>query len=142
MTDKTTSASTAPQQHDGATHDRVTVLLPLPVGEGYDYRVPADLALEEGDFVTVPLGRRSVIGVVWGLGGSSDIAETRLKDVIARLDAPPMSAVLRRFVAWVAAYTLTAPGQVLRMAMSVPAALEPPAPAIAYRLAEGFDVEA
>ncbi|WP_370690791.1 primosomal protein N', partial [Falsiroseomonas sp.] len=142
MTDKTTSASTAPQQHDGATHDRVTVLLPLPVGEGYDYRVPADLVLEEGDFVTVPLGRRSVIGVVWGLGGSSDIAETRLKDVIARLDAPPMTPVLRRFVAWVAAYTLTAPGQVLRMAMSVPAALEPPAPAIAYRLAEGFDVEA
>ena len=39
-----------------------------------------------------------------------------------------MTESLRRFVDWVAAYTLAPPGAVLRMAMSAPAALEPPPP--------------
>ena len=46
-----------------------------------------------------------------------------------------MIASLRRFVDWVAAYTLSPPGAVLRMAMSVPAALEPPAPQAGWTLA-------
>ena len=45
--------------------DRVTVLLPLPLGRGYTYGVPADLDLAPGDFVAVPLGPRTVTGVVW-----------------------------------------------------------------------------
>src|SRR4051812_6394816 len=46
-----------------------------------------------------------------------------------------MTASLRRFVDWVAAYTLSPPGAVLRMAMSVPAALEPPTPQAGWMLA-------
>ena len=41
------------------------------------------------------------------------------EDVIAKLDAPPLPERPRRFVDWVAAYTLAPPGAVLRMAMSV-----------------------
>ncbi|KAF0144067.1 MAG: primosomal protein N' (replication factor Y) (superfamily II helicase), partial [Rhodospirillaceae bacterium] len=48
----------------------------------------------------------------------------RLRPVLAVLDAPPLPAVVMRFIDWVAAYTLSPPGAVLRMAMSVPAALE------------------
>ncbi|MFQ5972050.1 MAG: primosomal protein N' [Alphaproteobacteria bacterium] len=109
----------------------ISVLLPLPLSGAYDYRVDGDLSLRPGDFVVVPLGPRLVYGVVWG-PPKGDVDPEKLKPIAERLDAPPMPEVLRRFVDWVAAYTLAAPGSVLRMAMSVPAALEPPAPRRAY----------
>jgi primosomal protein N' (replication factor Y) len=68
--------------------------------------------------------------------GGPPVADGRLKPVLARLpDAPPMTESLRRFVDWVSAYTLSPPGAVLRMAMSAPAALEPPAPRAGWTLA-------
>ena len=84
----------------------------------------------------VPLGGREVIGVAWDGEPDSALPERKLRDVVAVLDVPPMTATLRRFVEWVAAYTLTPPGAVLRMAMSAPAALEPPTPQAGWRLAE------
>ncbi|MGF1640357.1 MAG: primosomal protein N' [Rhodospirillales bacterium] len=104
--------------------ERVAVLLPLPLGSPYDYRIPADLALSEGDFVRVPFGRRTLTGVVWGTG-SDAIGEDRLKDVLGRCETPPLSAATRRFVHWVAAYTVHPLGSVLRMVMSVPEAVQP-----------------
>ncbi|HEC90710.1 MAG TPA: primosomal protein N', partial [Alphaproteobacteria bacterium] len=116
--------------------NRVKVLLPLPLGDAYDYRVAADLALNPGDFVLVPLGRRRVSGVVWeGAEKGCRVAEEKLKDVIGLLDVPPMPEALRRLVDWVAAYTMQPRGAVLKMAMSVPAALEPPKASTAYRQA-------
>jgi len=113
--------------------DRVSVLLPLPLAGAYDYRVPEGMTVADGDFVSVPLGGRQARGVVWG-AGTGDIDEKRLKDVTARLDCPPLPAVSRRFVEWVAAYTLSSLGPVLKMAMSVPAALDPPKPVSAFVL--------
>ena len=103
---------------------RVGVLLPLPLAGVFDYRVPAGQGLAPGDFVLVPLGRRRVAGVVWG-AAVGDVAEDRLKEVYRRLDAPPLPEASRRFVDWVAAYALAPAGAVVRMAMSVPEALEP-----------------
>ncbi len=111
---------------------RVSVLLPLPLGTAYDYRLPADMTLTPGDFVSVPLGRRTVSGVVWGDGDANGVAEERLKDVAARLDCPPMPGALRDLVDWVARYTLSPRGAVLRMAMSIPEALEPAPPRTGY----------
>src|SRR5215467_14215380 len=110
----------------------VSVLLPLPLAGAYDYRAEADLRLERGDFVVVPLGSREVIGVVWG-AGSGDIGRAKLRDGVARVDAAPLPDVLCRFVEWVAQYTMAPPGAVLAMAMRVPAALEPPRGIAAWR---------
>ena len=113
---------------------RVSVLLPLPLVGAYDYVVPEGLTLEPGAFVVVPLGPREVTGVVWGKG-SDEFDRAKLKEVVERLEgALPLPEAVRRFVDWVAAYTLALPGAVLRMAMSVPAALEPPRPTSAFRL--------
>ena len=112
---------------------RVRVLLPLPLGGAYDYRVPhGSGALTEGAFVRVPLGSRETIGVVWG-AAEGGFPAAKLKDVIAPLDCPPLGVELRRLIDWVAAYTLAPPGAVLRMAMSVREALQPAPPRIAYR---------
>src|SRR5438876_2526798 len=112
---------------------RVSVLLPLPLGGAYDYRLPDDMDLSPGDFVVVPLGTREVIGVVWD-AELGEVADAKLKPIAEKLDAPPLSAELRRFVEWVAHYTLTPLGAVLRMAMSVPDALSPPRPMLAWAM--------
>lgn len=117
---------------------RVSVLLPLPLDGAYDYAVPAELELAPGDLVRVPLGGREVIGVVWEAGADSGrVPDVRLKPVSARYDFPPLPEVQRRFIEWVASYTMAAPGAVLRMALRAPRALEPPKPLVAYCLAPG-----
>ena len=116
--------------HEG---DRVSVLLPLPLGGAYDYVVPPDLNLGEGDFITVPLGSREVNGVVWG-PGDWDVDARKLRHVTGRHDLPSLSADARAFIEWVAAYTLAPTGAVLRMAMSVRSVFKPAAPRVAYRL--------
>ncbi|MDP6013382.1 MAG: primosomal protein N' [Alphaproteobacteria bacterium] len=103
----------------------VRVLLPLPLVGTYDYRLPETLGVVPGSFVSVPLGPRSVTGVVWREGAGDVVAE-KLRDIESVLSAPPMGKPLRDLVDWVAGYTLATRGTVLRMAMSVPAALEPP----------------
>jgi len=113
---------------------RVAVLLPLPLAGAYDYRVADGQSLSDGDVVRVPLGPRRLVGVVWG-GGTGDIDESRLRPVEATLPVPPLPPVMRRFVDWVAAYTVHAPGAVLRMVLSVQAALEPPRPILALAMA-------
>jgi len=110
---------------------QASVLLPLPLAGAYDYLVPAGESVEAGSFVEAPLGGRSVLGVVWGEAeGGVDAA--KLKPLRAVLDAPPLPEVSRAFVDWVARYTVHPPGAVLRMMMSVPEALEPPRPIVAY----------
>ncbi|MEN8197154.1 MAG: DEAD/DEAH box helicase, partial [Pseudomonadota bacterium] len=131
------ASSTEPALKPNAAR-RVSVLLPLPLGTAYDYRQPADMELTPGDFVSVPLGRRQTVGVVWGDGDLAGIEESRLKDVTARLDCPPMPDATRRLVDWVARYTLSPAGAVLRMAMSIPEALEPAPPSAGYVRAENI----
>ena len=121
-----------------APGQRVRVLLPLPLEGAYDYRLPPELVAGPGCFVEVPLGGRVSLGVIWDdAPGPEQVAESRLRAVIAVKPAPPMPAPLRRLVDWVAAYTLSPPGAVLRMAMSAPAALEAPAAASGWRRVTG-----
>ncbi|HEY3918408.1 MAG TPA: primosomal protein N' [Stellaceae bacterium] len=127
-----------PERHASSaesTERRVSVLLPLPLASAYDYSVPHDLNVTAGDFVAVPLGKRQLAGVVWG-DGSGDVASAKLKAVEEILPAPPLSGELRRFIDWVANYTLSSAGAVLRMAMSVPDALEPARALAGFVLAE------
>ncbi len=118
-----------------AVSARVRVLLPLPLHGAYDYTVPADMALRPGDFVRVPLGPRELCGVVWD-GEAGDVSEAKLKPVAELLPAPPLKEELRRFVEWVANYTIAPTGAVLRMAMSVTDALVPPRGLTVFALAE------
>src|SRR5215469_1551856 len=109
----------------GSTARRVRVLLPLPLPDALDYLVPEGKSPELGSFVRVPLGQRSLVGIVWD-GMDDGLAEERLKPIIETLDTPRLQPELRHFVERVAAYTMAPPGAVLRMTMSVPEALQPP----------------
>ena len=102
---------------------RVRVLLPYPFAGPFDYALPGDMTLVPGDVALVPLGRREIAGVVWDGppdgAGDGAVADIRLKPVIGVLDTPRLPAASRRFVDWVAAYTLAMPGDVLAMALRV-----------------------
>jgi primosomal protein N' (replication factor Y) len=104
----------------------VPVLVPLPLDTPFDYA--ADLELHAGDYVEVPFGPRQVIGVVWEAAPDRPVASERLKPIRRRLDAPPMPRPLRQLIDHLARVTLHPLGSALKLALSVPAALEPPAP--------------
>lgn len=126
--------SSQPGSVENISRRTVRILLPLPLADAYDYSVPDGLEVAAGHFVIVPLGKRETIGVVWG-DGTGEVAPVKLRDVAGVLPALPMAPALRRFIDWVAAYTLSPPGAVLRMAMSVPSALDAPKTEIVYRAA-------
>src|SRR5215469_842567 len=104
---------------------RIRVLLPLPLPEALDYLAPEEL--DPGSFVRVPLAQRRVIGVVWD-GAGDGLPAARLKPILESLPTLRLPPELRRFVERVAAYAMAPAGSVLRMAMSVTEALEPPKP--------------
>ena len=103
----------------------VPVLVPLPAPGPYSYAVPEGMHVEAGSVVQVPLGPRQVIGVVWDGGNDDKLDPKKLRPITLAFDCPPLSAEMRRFVEWVASYTLSPPGLVARMAIRAPAALAP-----------------
>ena len=128
----------------------VDVLVPYPVEKAYSYAVPAELDIQEGNYVTVPLGSRDVIGVVWNTetqvppqnATGTAKRKPKIKEIIHRMDdMPSMPREHRNFIDWVARYTLTPKGFVLKMALSVSSAFNPPAPVTAYQKAANISEE-
>ena len=107
----------------------VDVLVPVALDKTYSYRVSAGMHLSPGDLVSVPLGAREAIGVVWDRDPDATSGSgSNLKPVIARHDWPSLSSNLRKLVDWIAGYTLSPKGMVMRLAMRDPlnAAAEKP----------------
>jgi very-short-patch-repair endonuclease len=111
----------------------LSVLVPYPVEKAYDYAVPAGLDLQDGDYVVVPLGKREITGIVWG---AAEGATKKLKAVIDKYDLPAMPKVQRDFLDWMAGYTMNPRGNILKMALSAPAALKPASGIKAYKLSK------
>ena len=121
------ATSSLPTLTDSAV--RITVLLPLGIDTVYDYLTADAANAPEGAFVRVPLASRMVTGVVWRHVTDEDeprLTHDKLKHIGEILPVPVMTKSLRKLIDWVAEYTLAKRGAVLRMAMSVPEALEPP----------------
>ncbi|OJX13991.1 MAG: hypothetical protein BGO77_01335 [Caedibacter sp. 37-49] len=98
---------------------KVGVLLPVPLSQVYDYVVPEGMSVDVGDIVLVPFGSRRLYGVIWRI---SDFAETSkpLKQVYDKFDLPTIPGVNLEFIEWVANYTLTPLGAMLKLMLSVP----------------------
>lgn len=104
---------------------RIAVLLPFPFNHAFTYAVPPGLEPADGAVVTVPLGRRMVSGVVWDEPGDATITDQRLKPIASITVTPALPATLRRFIDWVAHYTMAPRGEVLALALKTNL-LEPP----------------
>jgi primosomal protein N' (replication factor Y) (superfamily II helicase) len=116
-----------------AAAETVGVLTTEPLGRVLDYKSPEG-GCGDGDFVEVPLGPRRVLGVVWGKG-KGDWDPAKVRSIARVLDAPPMRAELRTFLARAAEYTLTPLPAMLRLATRAPGLGDPPSTRRVYRLA-------
>jgi primosomal protein N' (replication factor Y) (superfamily II helicase) len=99
----------------------VSILLPLPLPEAFDYVVPEGMALAAGDIVEAPLGKQTRIGVVWAVNPDHDGGN--LKPVTSKFETPPLSKPIRDFVDFAARYLVVPPGQILAMILRNPEAL-------------------
>ncbi|TFL20029.1 primosomal protein N' [Jannaschia formosa] len=113
----------------------VAVLTTQPLDRALDYRAPEG-GVAEGDFVRVPLGPRTVLGVVWGPAEGGWPIE-KLRPIQAVLDVPPMAPAFRDFLERAGAYTLTPMVAMLRLAMRAPGLGEPPGKRKVYALGTG-----
>jgi primosomal protein N' (replication factor Y) len=100
------------------------VLVPMPAERPYTYAVPDGMQVVPGSIVQVPLGPREVAGVVWD-ADPGQIDAKKLRPISQVFDCPPLSDDMRRFIDWVADYTLSPPGLAARMALRAPAAFDP-----------------
>lgn len=114
-----------------ATSTVAGVLLPLPLAGAYDYKLPPGVQAERGLLVAAPLGKREVLGVVWGEPAGT-VGDNRLKLAQPLQGTPALPPKLCDFIDWVARYTLTPPGQILAMVLRSRGAFEPEARRIAY----------
>ena len=112
----------------------VMVATALPFGDGVlDYVAATPLAA--GQIVTVPLGTRHLPGVVMGPAQGALQAD-KLKPVHSIADLPPLDAGMRDFITWVAGWTLSPPGAVLKMALPVADALTAPQATMGWAVAQ------
>ena len=103
------------------------VLVPMPADRPYSYAVPEGETAVAGAIVRVPLGPREVAGVVWD-GAAETVDARKLRPISQIFDCPPIDEPTRRFIDWVAAYTLSPPGMVARMLLRAPEAFDPEPP--------------
>ncbi|HEY3637963.1 MAG TPA: DEAD/DEAH box helicase, partial [Rhizomicrobium sp.] len=112
-------------RESNAQEMRAGVLLPLPLGGIYDYRL--DEPLPRGAIVAAPLGPRLLLGVVWGEADGT-VSPEKLKRAEPLPGHPQLPASLCDFIDWTARYTLSPPGSMLAMALRARQAFEPEIP--------------
>ncbi|WP_417679381.1 primosomal protein N' [Roseibium sp.] len=115
-----------------------SVMVPVAVPGPYTYKVPPGVSVVPGTIVRVPLGPREVLGAVWDNEPDPAINPKKLKSISHVYEgARPLDQDLRRFIDWVANWTLAAPGMVLRMVLRSEEALEEEPPVAGVRKIEG-----
>jgi primosomal protein N' (replication factor Y) len=115
----------------------IKILLPVFLPEALIYGVPENMDVKPGDIVRVPLGNKSIIGVVL----EDEVKFTgsfKIKNITAKLEIKPLSKELLKFILWVAEYNFTSPGSILKMVLSSTEALNPQKMIKAYKISEVF----
>jgi primosomal protein N' (replication factor Y) len=97
--------------------NEIQVLLPLIGGKTvFDYSIPQDVFLKVGDFVSAPFRRKEVVGVVWSFI-KSELPKSKVKSIIQKYDLPSLTDKHIKFIRFIADYTVSDIGAVLKMMM-------------------------
>lgn len=96
----------------------LSVAVPAPLFQSFDYLAPDDLDVAIGSRVLVPFGRRSLVGVVVDQPERSDYQDSKLKSIKALLDQQSLFPHdWLELCKWVAAYYHHPVGEVIATAM-------------------------
>ena len=90
----------------------VNVLVPLALNEPFSYN--SSFELEVGDFVSVPFGNKTMIGLVLEINVQVKDG-IKLKDVVDIINIKPLQKELITFMKWTSEYNLIPFGNVLKM---------------------------
>ncbi|MDR1207402.1 MAG: primosomal protein N' [Rickettsiales bacterium] len=101
--------------------DIIKVLVPIAIGDGYDYRLA--MPAEIGQFASVYVMNRLYVGVIVGLG-TSNLPHDKIKPVTAIHDSRLSSCDLQ-WIMKMSDWTMMPPGAVLRLIINVPEAFAP-----------------
>jgi primosomal protein N' (replication factor Y) (superfamily II helicase) len=108
-----------------ATKRILRVAVPTPLYGSFDYLIPAGVDPEQicpGCRVRVPFGRQQLVGLALELRSHSDYPASKLKPLLAVLDATPvLGSELLELLQWAASYYHHPLGEVINAAL--PAAL-------------------
>jgi primosomal protein N' (replication factor Y) len=99
---------------------RLAVVVPTPAHSTIagPLTYASERALPAGSLVRVPLGRRDVLGIVWGDASGDEIPPGGEKPIAGALDGlPPLDEAWRRLVAFAAAYYQRSVGEVALAAL-------------------------
>lgn len=99
---------------------KVSVLLPLPLNDPFDY--VSDQPLAPGTLVKVSFGPRTLYGIVWTQEATS--ALKTLKSISSVFQDVRLPDVSLKFIQWVSDYTMSPRGQILKMILLAPEAFE------------------
>jgi len=102
-------------------NDIVKVLLPIAVGEGYDYRLNAPAQI--GTFVSVSVMNRKLIGVIIG-AGDSGLSSEKIKPALPLNFHISLSSL--NWIQKMSEWTMMPIGMVLKLILNVPEVFIPP----------------
>lgn len=100
---------------------RISVLLPLPLHETFDYQHTHSLPL--GTLVKVSFRSREYFGIVWEIKEKSAFSKP-LKPLLATFEDFRLPEISLKFLKWVSDYTMALQGQILKMMLPTPDAFE------------------
>ncbi len=116
--DQPTGTSSAASEFVAFAFARVAI--PSPLYSLFDYRWPAGKKLMPGVRVSVPFGRRNVVGIVLSGAQHSEVPANKLRSVIKVLDADPLlDERMLGLLEWSSRYYHHPIGEVLSAAIPV-----------------------
>jgi len=101
---------------------KVSVLLPLPLNDAFDYEHIHPLPL--GTVVKVSFGSRDRYGIIWEGNEKMTPAPKTLKPILTVFEGIQLPEASLKFLRWVSDYTMSARGQILKMILPTPEAFE------------------
>ena len=98
------------------------ILLPNIFNHPFTYE--SDLKLKVGDYVVVPFGKPELTGVVWDEFEKKTNKNFVIKNVLRKLDVPPLKKNMIKFLNWFSEYNMTSKGMALKLLLLSSGAIE------------------
>ena len=98
------------------------ILLPNIFNHPFTYE--SDLNLKIGDYVIVPFGKSKITGVVWDEFEKKNNKNFKIKNILKKLNVPPLKKTTIKFLNWFAEYNIIPRGMALKLVLLSSNAIE------------------
>ena len=102
---------------------KIPILLPNIFDHPFTYK-SSDLNLKLGDYVEVPFGKSKKIGIVWDEFEKNNNKKYLIKNIIRKLEIPPLNLETINFFKWFSEYNLVPIGMSLKLHLLSSEAIE------------------